>query len=600
MANAKDFVVNILGDTAGIDKALDSFQVGAGKAAAAAAAAFAGAQIGKALQSNLEADTLNRTVAASLGGTPEEAERWGAAAGALWRDAYGETAGDASAAVEQVLSSFEELQGASAESISEASARAMDLARVFDTDVASAANTASLLVKNGLASDWEDAFDQMTVAMQQVPVALRGEVQDATNEYSQFFAQIGFDGPQALGMLVNAAEMGQYAIDKTGDALKELTVRVGGDAAAMEPHLAALGLDADQMAADIMAGGDRAASAIQSITGALLSVQDPSQQAQLAIALFGTPIEDLGTDKIPAFLEAIRSTESGLGDVAGASAAMSEQLLGPEARVEAMRRHFQGWTQDLVDIPGPMGDAALMAAAFGGDTMQLVTSLGMAAIALQGMKIGQLAAAAASGVATAAQWLWNAAISANPIGLIIIGIAALVAGIWLLVQNWDSVAEAGTQAWEWIRGAWSSAGEFFANLGDSIRNAFAGAFNWVAGMWNSTVGSLSWSVPSWIPGIGGNTLAVPQIPLMATGGSIRRGGLAVVGEAGPELLDLPVGASVVPLTGSARQTALSDSLGGGQGQRMEVNVTNVYPQAEPTSVTTNRALDHAAVLGLAS
>jgi hypothetical protein len=39
-----------------------------------------------------------------------------------------------------------------------------------------------------------------------------------------------------------------------------------------------------------------------------------------------------------------------------------------------------------------------------------------------------------TGVATKAQWLWNAAITANPIGAIVVAIAALVAGIILLVS----------------------------------------------------------------------------------------------------------------------------------------------------------------------
>lgn len=38
---------------------------------------------------------------------------------------------------------------------------------------------------------------------------------------------------------------------------------------------------------------------------------------------------------------------------------------------------------------------------------------------------------------TAAQWLWNAAMTANPIGLIVAGIAALVAGIVLLIKYMD-------------------------------------------------------------------------------------------------------------------------------------------------------------------
>lgn len=42
-------------------------------------------------------------------------------------------------------------------------------------------------------------------------------------------------------------------------------------------------------------------------------------------------------------------------------------------------------------------------------------------------------------IVTVAQWLWNAAMTANPIGLIIVGIGALIAAIAALVIWWDKV-----------------------------------------------------------------------------------------------------------------------------------------------------------------
>src|SRR5690606_25234707 len=43
----------------------------------------------------------------------------------------------------------------------------------------------------------------------------------------------------------------------------------------------------------------------------------------------------------------------------------------------------------------------------------------------------------ATKLATGAQWLWNAALSANPIGLTIIAIAALIALIVVAIKKWD-------------------------------------------------------------------------------------------------------------------------------------------------------------------
>jgi hypothetical protein len=52
----------------------------------------------------------------------------------------------------------------------------------------------------------------------------------------------------------------------------------------------------------------------------------------------------------------------------------------------------------------------------------------------------------ATKMATVAQWAWNTAMSANPIGLIIVGIGALIGIIVLLVKNWDKVTEAVSRA----------------------------------------------------------------------------------------------------------------------------------------------------------
>lgn len=46
-----------------------------------------------------------------------------------------------------------------------------------------------------------------------------------------------------------------------------------------------------------------------------------------------------------------------------------------------------------------------------------------------------LASAAVTGVVTAAQWLLNAALTANPIGLIVVAIAAFVAALVLAYNN---------------------------------------------------------------------------------------------------------------------------------------------------------------------
>ena len=58
------------------------------------------------------------------------------------------------------------------------------------------------------------------------------------------------------------------------------------------------------------------------------------------------------------------------------------------------------------------------------------------------------AQAAATGTLTVKQWLLNAAMNANPIGIVIGAIAILVGGIWLLCKNWDLVKRKTMELWK--------------------------------------------------------------------------------------------------------------------------------------------------------
>jgi len=89
-----------------------------------------------------------------------------------------------------------------------------------------------------------------------------------------------------------------------------------------------------------------------------------------------------------------------------------------------------------------------------------------------------------TGIATAAQRLFNLTMLANPIGLIIIAIVALIAIIVLLVKNWDTVTEVVGKVWKAFKDFVSNAIEALGNLYQSVKNIlqsikdiFTNAFN---------------------------------------------------------------------------------------------------------------------------
>ena len=158
--------------------------------------------------------------------------------------------------------------------------------------------------------------------------------------------------------------------------------------------------------------------------------------------------------------------------------------------------------------------------------------------ALEKTKIATLAKAAADGIAAgaarvwaAAQWVMNASLWASPVTWIVVGIIALIAVIVLIATKTDWFSKAWNASWSWIKSAASNTWEFikkipgwvgsaFMKVGDFVTAPFKAGFNGVAKAWNNTIGRLSWSVPSWVPFIGGNSISVPHLPTFHAGGTV--------------------------------------------------------------------------------
>ena len=114
-----------------------------------------------------------------------------------------------------------------------------------------------------------------------------------------------------------------------------------------------------------------------------------------------------------------------------------------------------------------------------------------------------------------------------------------------------------TGDWEKI---WQGLVDFVSGVFKGLVNVLRTPINWIIGGLNTLIdgynkvkdkiplsGSLLYDIPN-----------IPEIPALAKGGNITGEGTVLVGEAGPELLRLPVGASVTPLTGSDKASTEID------------------------------------------
>lgn len=105
-----------------------------------------------------------------------------------------------------------------------------------------------------------------------------------------------------------------------------------------------------------------------------------------------------------------------------------------------------------------------------GGVLSLVTAyrtlsagLALAQLGMTRLNVLSALSAARMGVVTAAQWALNIAMTANPIGLIVAGIAALAGAAYLLIQYWAPI------------------GAFFGGLWEGVKSLTAGAVDWLLG-----------------------------------------------------------------------------------------------------------------------
>ncbi len=168
--------------------------------------------------------------------------------------------------------------------------------------------------------------------------------------------------------------------------------------------------------------------------------------------------------------------------------------------------------------------------------------------------------------------------------------ASLIIGgfrtLWSTIRTiWSGIQDAIGRVVSWLQSTVVSRVKVVASAIGGVWSGIAGAakaaFNGIAYAWNHSVGALSFSIPSWVPAIGGKSWSVPDIPYMAEGGIVTRPTLAMIGEAGPE--------AVIPLSRGMRGVTVAPGA---------VQVTVNAPGADRSALpdlerATRRAVDDA-------
>ncbi|MEU9065815.1 phage tail tape measure protein [Streptomyces sp. NPDC048306] len=494
-----------VGDTAGQD-AGRGFLGGLGgvvKAGIAGVAAAGGAAFAIGFSKAASDDKSRAKLGAQLGLTEKESARAGKIAGGVYAKGYGESVDQVNDALRGLAQNGVASIRAPKKELAGLSKAALNLAETFDADVGESTKAVGQLIRTGLVKDGREGFDLLTAGFQS-GADKAGDLIDTVNEYSTQWRKAGLDGSTAIGLISQALQAGARDGDVAADAIKEFSIRAVDGSKTSADGFKMLGLNADDMAAKFAKGGSAANGVLDLTLDRLRGMKDPVAQSAAAVALFGTQSEDLG-----AALYAMdpSTAAAGLGKVGGAAERMGKtvhdhatqpfevfkrQALQGLANVatkyalpaaEKLGKGLNTYVLPVVkDVGGAVLDVLVPAVKTGAEAfqggVQWVKDYGAWLIPL-GIAIGGIAlVAGASTIATwgmtaaftvyrgvilaasavtrgwaAAQTVLNAVMSANPIGLIIVGIVALGAALVVAYNKSETFRAIVQGAWQGIQSA---------------------------------------------------------------------------------------------------------------------------------------------------
>ena len=201
---------------------------------------------------------------------------------------------------------------------------------------------------------------------------------------------------------------------------------------------------------DKVSAADVAATRLKNMHG---SMEQLSGSAETLMITVGTQL----IPRIDALVQRVTAAVNWFTELDGAQQKMIVTILG----VVSGALLFLGVTAKIANSVMSVRSAILLATGaqklFGSATTSTTGKQQVSLASMIAHRIAVIATTTATGIATAAQWAFNAAISANPIGIIVVAILALVAAlVWFFTQTelgqdiWNGFVDVLKTAWEAI------------------------------------------------------------------------------------------------------------------------------------------------------
>jgi len=287
--------------------------------------------------------------------------------------------------------------------IDEISGKIHEISKVWNEDSIDIAKAANAMTKQ-IGGSFESNLTLLQAGYEK-GANLNGDMLDQFKEYGPQIKELGLNASQMLAIMANAGKNGVFS-DKAIDSIKEANLSLKEMGPAQLDALKGIGLGVKDLA------GKTSFEAVQIITKAMDGAT--AQAKQLALTdIFKGAGEDAGMGFI-----------LGLGKMD----LDPNNLQSFQAMDAGMNTWLARFESKIADTMGnlPIQDIAAFVMTTAGLISIITTLNGVMSFTAMWTK-----------TVTAAQWLWNAAMTANPIGLLVVAIGVLIGLVVLAISKWD-------------------------------------------------------------------------------------------------------------------------------------------------------------------
>lgn len=446
-----------------------------------------GTEIGKEVYEDFE-DSVAR-VKGALGETDDQARQTAQVIKDVYEAGLGESMDRVAEAVVRIKRNLGDMDDGTLNSITQ---QAIILEDTFDVDMNETLRGVKGLMKNfGLTA--QEAMDYI-IAGTQEGLDWTDELGDNISEYSGKFSQAGYSASEYFQLLKNGSESGAYNLDKVNDAINEVTTRLADGT--IEGALGSFSSETQKTFKAWQDGKATQKDVIDSIVSDITKCDDQQKALTMSATAFGT----MGEDANLTFAKALNSVGTTFDDVSGKGQQFADETTTPMQELESKVRKVKDQLQPLGDLFYDIAGVVL-------DNFSPISGIIVTvATAIATYKAITTAADVATKGLAAAQKLLSVAMDVGPVGMLVVGITALVAGFLYLWNTSEEFRKFWTKQWENIKASFQSVAdilvpfftktlpeafnglvETFQGVGDSIVEFFSGLGESIASFFTETI-----------------------------------------------------------------------------------------------------------------